>query len=85
MFDQTRQEGRNQQTLQLDESEYADDIEMLHIVHRLTAAAAEAKALMAEKDEQVRKSVQALLAAGMPTEAVAKMLDMSIEAVNAMK
>lgn len=58
---------------------------MLHIVHRLTAAAAEAKALMAEKDEQVRKSVQALLAAGMPTEAVAKMLDMSIEAVNAMK
>ena len=43
VFDQTRQEGRNQQMLKLDESDYEGDAEMLRIVHRLTAAAADAK------------------------------------------
>jgi len=43
VFDQTRLEGRNQQMLKLDESEYEGDAEMLRIVHRLTAAAADAK------------------------------------------
>ena len=43
VFDQSRQNGDNQQTLSLEETEYEDDAEMLRIVHRLTAAAADAK------------------------------------------
>ena len=43
IFDQSRHEGRNQQMLKLDESDYEGDAEMLRIVHRLTAAAADAK------------------------------------------
>ena len=43
VFDQTHQEGNNQQMLSLDESAYEDDAELLRIVHRLTAAAADSK------------------------------------------
>lgn len=43
VFDQSRQNSDNQQTLSLDEADYEDDVEMLRIVHRLTAAAADAK------------------------------------------
>ena len=43
VFDQSRQNSDNQQTLSLEEADYEDDVEMLRIVHRLTAAAADAK------------------------------------------
>ena len=43
VFDQSRPVGSNQQTLCVDESFYEDDADMLRIVHRLTAAAADAK------------------------------------------
>lgn len=43
VFDQSRQNSDNQQTLCLEEADYEDDAEMLRIVHRLTAAAADAK------------------------------------------
>ena len=43
VFDQSRQNSDNQQTLSLEEADYEDDAEMLRIVHRLTAAAADAK------------------------------------------
>ena len=43
VFDQSRPVGSNQQTLRVDESFYEDDADMLRIVHRLTAAAADAK------------------------------------------
>jgi len=43
VFDQSRQNSDNQQTLSLEEADYEDDLEMLRIVHRLTAAAADAK------------------------------------------
>ena len=40
VFDQTRIEGDSQQVLTIDEDKYADDKEMLYVLHRLTAAAA---------------------------------------------
>ena len=40
VFDQTRIEGDSQQVLTIDEDKYADDNEMLYVLHRLTAAAA---------------------------------------------
>ena len=43
VFDQSHQKGSSQQTLSLDESAYEDDADMLRIVHRLTAAAADSK------------------------------------------
>ena len=40
VFDQTQMEGDSQQVLTIDEDKYADDNEMLYVLHRLTAAAA---------------------------------------------
>ena len=40
VFDQTQIEGDSQQVLTIDEDKYADDKEMLYVLHRLTAAAA---------------------------------------------
>ena len=40
VFDQTQIEGDSQQVLTIDEDKYADDNEMLYVLHRLTAAAA---------------------------------------------
>ncbi|MDD7125224.1 MAG: hypothetical protein PUH87_09750, partial [Bacteroidales bacterium] len=43
VFDQTRKDKHNRQVMNIDESEYEDDAEMMHIIHRLLAAAADAK------------------------------------------
>ena len=43
IFDQTRKDIQNKQMLDIDESTYASDADMLHIVHRLSAAASDAK------------------------------------------
>ena len=43
IFDQSHAEGKNKQVLHIDESLYADDGDMLHIVHRLLAAASDSK------------------------------------------
>ena len=43
IFDQTRQEQHNKQMLDIDESAYAGDDEMLRIVHRLLSAATDSK------------------------------------------
>ena len=43
IFDQTNQEKRNKQMLDIDESAYDGDDEMMRILHRLQAAAADAK------------------------------------------
>ena len=43
IFDQSQMEGSNKQVLNIDESLYADDADMLHIVHRLLAAASDSK------------------------------------------
>ena len=40
VFDQTQIEGDSQQVLTIDEDKYADDNEMMYVLHRLTAAAA---------------------------------------------
>ena len=41
IFDQSNLEGTSKQTLNIDESLYANDDDMLHIVHRLLAAASD--------------------------------------------
>ena len=43
VFDQTRKDRHNRQVMNIDESEYDGDEEMMHIIHRLLAAAADAK------------------------------------------
>ena len=43
IFDQSQHDGKNKQTLNIDEQLYANDDEMMRIVHRLTAAAANAQ------------------------------------------
>ena len=43
IFDQSHMEGSNKQVLNIDENLYAGDAEMLHIVHRLLAAASDSK------------------------------------------
>ena len=43
VFDQSRKEGKNRQMLDIDETQYSDDIEMMHILNRLLAAAADAE------------------------------------------
>ena len=40
VFDQTQVEGDTQQVLKIDEDKYADDSDMLYMLHKLTAAAA---------------------------------------------
>ena len=40
VFDQTQVEGDTQQVLKIDEDKYADDSDMLYVLHKLTAAAA---------------------------------------------
>ena len=40
VFDQTLVEGDTQQVLKIDEDKYADDNDMLYVLHKLTAAAA---------------------------------------------
>lgn len=42
VFDQTRMSGDNTQLLKIDETGYEDDADMMYILHRLTAAAADA-------------------------------------------
>ena len=43
VFDQTNKDGHNRQVLKIDDSAYDGDAEMLHILHRLLAAASDAK------------------------------------------
>ena len=43
IFDQSHLEGNSKQTLNIDESLYANDADMLHIVHRLLAAATDSQ------------------------------------------
>ena len=43
VFDQTRMSADNTQTLAIDENQYADDSDMMYLLHRLTAAAASAE------------------------------------------
>ena len=43
VFDQSRKDKHNRQVLNIDEDLYADDEEMIYILHRLTSAAANAK------------------------------------------
>ena len=43
VFDQRHRDGSNRQMLKIDETEYADDPEMMRILHRLSMAAADAK------------------------------------------
>ena len=43
VFDQRHRDGSNRQMLKSDETEYADDPEMMRILHRLSMAAADAK------------------------------------------
>ena len=40
MFDQTLVDGDTQQVLKIDEDKFADDNDMLYVLHKLTAAAA---------------------------------------------
>ena len=40
VFDQTNVEGDTQQVLKIDEDKYADDNDMMYVLHKLTAAAA---------------------------------------------
>ena len=40
VFDQTNVEGDTQQVLKIDEDKYADDHDMMYVLHKLTAAAA---------------------------------------------
>ena len=40
VFDQTQVDGNTQQVLKIDEDKYADDNDMLYVLHKLTAAAA---------------------------------------------
>ena len=41
IFDQSHLDGQNKQVLDIDETIYSDDADMLHIVHRLLAAASD--------------------------------------------
>ena len=43
VFDQTNKDAHNRQVLNIDDNIYADDLEMKHILHRLLAAASDAK------------------------------------------
>ena len=43
VFDQSRKDENSRQIMRIDESLYADDADMLYILHRLTSAAADAK------------------------------------------
>lgn len=43
VFDQTRMSAGDTQTLTIDETQYADDSDMMYMLHRLTAAAASAE------------------------------------------
>ena len=43
VFDQTNKDGRNRQVLRIDDAIYKGDVEMEHILHRLLAAASDAK------------------------------------------
>ena len=43
IFDQTRKNGDNRQVIDINEADYADDAEMMLIIHRLLAAAADAQ------------------------------------------
>ena len=43
VFDQTNKDGRNRQVLKIDDEVYKGDSELEHIIHRLLAAAADAK------------------------------------------
>ena len=43
VFDQTRMSADNTQTLAIDENQYADDSDMMYLLHRLTAAATSAE------------------------------------------
>ena len=43
IFDQSHLDGSNKQVLNIDENLYAGDAEMMHIVHRLLAAASDSK------------------------------------------
>ena len=43
VFDQTNKDIHNRQVLNIDDNIYADDLEMKHILHRLLAAASDAK------------------------------------------
>ena len=43
MFDQRHRDGSNRQMLQIDETAYADDPEMMRILYRLVAAATDPK------------------------------------------
>ena len=43
VFDQTNVEGETQQVLKIDEDNYADDSDMLYVLHKLTAAAADSQ------------------------------------------
>lgn len=43
VFDQTNVEGDTQQVLKIDEDKYADDNDMMYVLHKLTAAAANSK------------------------------------------
>ena len=43
VFDQTNKDSQNRQVLKIDDSAYDGDAEMLHILHRLLAAASDSK------------------------------------------
>ena len=43
LFDQSKKDDLDNQVLNIDETPYADDADMMHIIHRLTAAAADSE------------------------------------------
>ena len=43
IFDQTKKDELDNQVLNIDETSYSDDADMMHIIHRLTAAAADSE------------------------------------------
>ncbi len=43
IFDQTKKDELDNQVLNIDEASYTDDADMMHIIHRLTAAAADSE------------------------------------------
>lgn len=53
VFDQTRKNKDNGQVLNINESEYVDDEEMMVIIHRLLAAAADPDIRQAMNDEEI--------------------------------
>lgn len=42
VFDQSKTDSENKQLLNIDEHSYEDDADMMYVIHRLTAAAADA-------------------------------------------